>query len=297
MSLKDVVDSPFDTRLFNRAQPVTRQANQRGGGFTLPKQKPPNEPWSPFGRAREVRVTQYYWLPMPVPFTATAGEQKQAASQPQQFPLLIKGAWSDLTEVRARFVGTATGIPLSTQQVPLLTEVGNSDLAHPLLYWRKPYFLQANSSLSADFTNDGGEEAGTVVFYCERPNLDQIVPVKETMPYNLLLDLGLDGVANSTGNATTQQIEYDLLIYGALSTSLSMKVRFVDSQQNIAWSQSKLPIGAFAGIQDPGVNVQPIIYFSTPYYLPRNASIMAEWENTGSEDGGFVSFICERILR
>jgi len=287
MAFDDIVRNPHFRDVSNR--PV-----QRGNSY--PKQRPPHEPMSPQGRARRVRCTQYFWLDMPVAFTGTLGEQKQAATLPKNFPLLIRGAWSDLTDPRVQLTNNSTGVPLSTLQVPLLTLAGNTDLVHPLLFWRRPFLLKANTSLRGSFLNDGDEDAGDVVFFCERPDLDFEVPVIETASYELLLELGLDGVASSTGNTQTQQVEYDLLIYGALSTSIGITAQFTDTRLNQAWSSDELPIGAFAGVVG---NPQPIVYYSTPYFLPRNTSIKVKFTNNADdpETGKFISFICERILQ
>jgi hypothetical protein len=185
-------------------------------------------------------------------------------------------------------------VALSTKEVPIQSIAGRSALVRPMLYWRKPYLLDANTTLKGEFINDNSEAAGRLVYLCERPNLYKEIEVRETVGYELLIDLGLTGGATQTGSAKSQQVGYDLLIYGAYSTSTGMTVRFSDTSRNQAWSAQQLPIGAFAGIHG---QIQPIMPYPTPYFLPRNSSILAEWTNAGAESGEFVTFICERIIR
>jgi hypothetical protein len=274
---------------------MPRNERQSGGfgygGFNRPKAGTNVKPKTQQPRA--VRSTQFFWLEMTVPFTSTAGEQKLGITLPQQFPLLIRGAWSNLTSCRVQFLQSAAGVPLSTVEVPILGLAGNSNLVHPMYYWRRPFFLNGNNQLRGTFINDGSEAAGKVEFLCERTDLDINVPVIETQEYRLLLDLGLSGGATGRNRAETQAIEYDILIYGALSTSTGMLVKFTDARQNIAWSRDQIPIGALAGIVG---NPEPVIRYATPYYLPRNSTIIADWLNSGAETGKYVEFICERVI-
>jgi len=126
-------------------------------GRTFRNQTPPQS-----GKPRNIRTTQFFWLDMAVPFTSVAGQNVIANTNLEQFYLRVRGAWSDMTDVRARMFASATGIGLSTLPVPLLSQAGNSDLAFPMLYWRRPFDILPNSSLQGQFTNDGAEAAGVV---------------------------------------------------------------------------------------------------------------------------------------
>lgn len=273
-------------------QPFGYGGFNKPGGMTAVKPQPPGP--SPSSRPRDVRCTQFFFSNMPVAFTGSAGENANAGTFIEQFPMAVRGAWSNLTDARVRLTEASSGSLVSSEQVPILGLAGNSDLVFPLYYWKKPLLLPPNAQLRGDFINDGGEEAGNLVFFVERPDLEIRVPVRETKEFRLLLNLGLESADTTTVlNAQTQQVDYDLLVYGALSTSTGCEIRFLDTRQNINWSAQKLPIGAFAGIVG---NPQPIMRYDTPYYLPRNTAIRAEYVNTGAETGKFVEFICERIL-
>lgn len=241
-----------------------------------------------------VECTQFFFLQMSVPFTGTAGQNTSAGTFLEQFPMEVRGAWTDLASARVLFTEQKSGEKLSPEAVPILSLVGASDKTHPMYYWHEPLLLPANAQLRGTFINDGGEEAGTVVFFCSRPDLKIDVPVIATKEYRVVLDLGLDSDDTTTiQTAQTQQVDYDLIIRGASSTVDGVEIQFLDTRQNIQWSSERLPIGAFAGID---TEVNPIMRYAKPYYLPRNSTIKANYVNTGAEDNGFVTFICERIL-
>jgi len=232
---------------------------------------------------------------MEVPFTSTAGEQQQGATKGNNFDLRVRGAWTNLTDIRAQFQSTQNGDTWSTQQVPLLSIAGATDLVQPMFYWRRSFNLEANNIITGSFTNDGAEAAGNVVFFGERKDNDLIVTVKRVETYWLLIDLGLTGGATGVGIKQSAPIEFPLLVYGLLSTAIDMEVLLMDTSNNYGWSSQRLPVGAFAGIRDTG-NVQPIMFYPRPYYLRPNATIQADWLNVGAETGGFLSFICEKVL-
>jgi len=283
MPLRDIVEPPFEVRQ-PQPGPGRRGAGLPGGRG---RRQNPNQ--------RTVRAAQYYWLNMAVPFTSVVGESVVASTLTKYFPLLIRAAWSNLVQPRIAMRSQSTGIPISTLPIPLLAIAGNTNLAHPLNYWERPYLLRAGANMQAQVINDGGEAAGLIAFYCERPDREQQIPVTETREYILVLDLGLTGGATQKGTVQTQAIDYDLLIYGILSTSQSATVLFTDTGSNQAWSSVALPIGSFSGIRATG-NVQQTVYFSKPYYLAANTTIQCDWTNTGSETGKHIAFICERIV-
>lgn len=279
--------------------PVRRAADSPGpasgdNNNYLPRRRPPAE--EP-GKKRDVTCCQPYWLDMVVDFTSTAGEQQQAATEMQNFPMSIRGAWTNLQDVRVQLASSQFGSTWNAQQVPILSVAGASDLVHPMLYWRRPFPLDANHIITGVFTNDGAEPAGNLVFFAEKTEEQLIVTVEETATYWNLIDLGLSGGASGVGKPFTAPLEFPLLVYGILSTSTGMTLRIVDTSNGYAWSQEELPVGAYAGIQNPGTTVQPIIYFPRPYFLKPNASLRAEWTNAGAETGKFLSFLCEKVVR
>lgn len=246
------------------------------------------------GRPHNVECTQFFFLNMDVPFTGTAGQNISAGTFLEQFPMEVRGAWTNLTSARVLFTEQKSGEKVSPEPVPILSLVGASDKTHPMYYWHEPLLLPANAQLRGSFINDGGEQSGRVVFFCSRPDLLINVPVILSKEYRVVLDLGLDSADTTTlMNAQTQQVDYDLLIYGASSTVSGVDIQFLDTRQNIQWSAERLPIGAFAGIQS---EVSPVMRYAKPYYLPRNSTIKANFVNSGAESDGFVTFVCQRIV-
>lgn len=279
--------------------PINKQAGyggfgKAGGPFAGPNvtRAPMQVPTGP----RKLTGTQFWFLQQEVPFTAASGETVQTGTFEQSFPMEIWQGWTDLASARVQFTQSNTGDFLSQFQVTLLDFAGNSDKVFPHLLWRKPLMLPARSQLRGNFINDGGEEAGNVVFWCRRPDVTfDIEIVGETREFRLLLDLGLDP-AEATGHVETQSIEFDMLIWGmttTVSASGGFTANFKDTSQNVQWAANELPIGAFAGFQS---EIQPIVWYPIPWYLPRNSRIRCDFSNVGAETGQFITLLCERLL-
>jgi hypothetical protein len=243
---------------------------------------------------RTVKGTQFWFLNQEVPFDGTSGQTVQTGTFEQSFPMEIWQGWTDLTGARVQFSQSNTGDFLSQFPVTLLDYAGNSDKVYPHVLWRKPLSLPARSQLRGSFINDGAEQAGNVVFWCRRPDITFDIEITgETREFRLLLDLGLEA-ATATGHVETQSIEFDLLIWGMTTTATSdLTANFKDTSQNVQWAADQLPIGAFAGFQG---EIQPIIWYPLPWYLPRNSTIRCDFTNGGEEDGKFITLICERLL-
>lgn len=280
----------------HKPPPLNQQVGYGGfgppGGWTAGShvtRAPMNVPSGP----RKLKGTQFWFLQQEVPFTGVAGETAQAGTFEQSFPMEIWQAWTDLTQARVQYTQSNTGDFLSQFQVSLIDFAGNSDKVFPHLLWRKPLMLPARSQLRGNFINDGGEEAGNVAFWCRRPDVTfDIEIIGETREFRLLLDLGLEA-STPTGHVETQSIEYDLLIWGMTSTTSTITANFKDTSQNVQWAADELPIGAFAGIQS---EIQPIVWYPIPWYLPRNSTIRCDFTNVEAEDGKFITFLCERLL-
>jgi hypothetical protein len=230
---------------------------------------------------------------MDVDFTGSQDEVVQTGTFVQQFPMDIRSAWSQLTEALVQFTLNITGEFFSQFPVPGLGWWGNSDLIHPQLRWRRSLRLPENAQLRGNLKNIGSESAANIVFFCQRPDITFDVKINESREFRLLLDLGLNGIAQEQAPVQTQQIEYDLLVWGMHSTTSTINVLFRDTYMNINWSEKKLPIGAYAGIQG---QPEPIIWFPIPYYLPRNTTLRAEFDNDAEETGQYIELICERKL-
>jgi len=244
---------------------------------------------------RRVRASLPFWFPMSVPFSSQVGQNVSATFEGKNFDLEMRAAWTDLVAPRVVFSDTSYGLIWSNEQAPLLAYAGQKELTHPLKYLRRPYLLLANSMLRGNFIDDSGAEvAGKVIWACERPDKEVVVKVTASREWEWVIDLGLTGGPTSTGRAKTQPVAEDILIYGAISTSSGALVRILDDATNEGWSDDKLPVGAFAGIQG---EISPVVWYPEPYYVKRNTSMIIEWQNSGSETGKFFTFICERIIR
>lgn len=279
-----------------RPPPVDKQVGY--GGFGPPggwaagphvKRAPMQTPGGP----RTLKGTQFWFLNQDVPFTSVTGQTVQTGTFEQSFPMEVWQGWTDLTGARVQFTQSNTGDFLSQFPVSLIDFAGNTAKVFPHLLWRKPLMLPARSQLRGNFINDGAEAAGHVVFWCRRPDVTFDIGIEgETREFRLLLDLGLDS-AVPTGHVETQSIEYDLLIWGMTSTTSTITANFKDTSQNVQWAADQLPIGAFAGIQS---QIQPIVWYPIPWYLPRNSTIRCDFANLAAETGKFITLLCERLL-
>lgn len=244
---------------------------------------------------RRVKAALPYWFPLVVPFTSQVGQNISAIFNGKNFDLEMRAAWTDLVAPRVVLTDTSYGLVWSNDKVPLNSIAGRSTQTHPLMYLRRPYLLLANSVLRGDFIDDAGTEvAGQVVWVCERPDSEVTVSVGASREWYWEFDLGLTGGPTTTGRVTTQPVNEDVLIYGALSTSQTSQIRIIDNHTNIGWSDDKLPVGAFAGLTG---QPSPVVWYPQPFFCPRNTSMIIEWLNAGSETGKFFTFICERIIR
>lgn len=284
-----------------------------GGGASAiyiprPGAKPlPDQAFSRNG-IRYVPVTQPYWLNMPIPFSTpgVASENAVAFTDNQNFPLFVRGGWSNMEDtapdVRVRMAVSNTDANWSTNPLLIGAVAGRRELARPLLRYPHGYSLPAQSTLRGDFTNsptDPQDGTSLLVFWCERPETQAIVPVLEARDYWVDVSLNLSGAATNTGTARSSQIQHPILIKGAITNADPLTtIRIFDTQKNIAWSNTKLPIGAFAGIDD-GTDVEQYIMYPKPYLLDANSTLLIEWTNGGGAEvtGRFLNFIGERILR
>jgi len=268
----------------------------RAGGWTAGPnvtRAPMHTPSGP----RTLKGTQFWFLLQEVAFSGVSGQTVVSGTLEQSFPMEIWQGWTDLTGARVQYTQSNTGDFLSQFPVTLLNFAGNSDKVYPHLPWRKPLILPGRSQLRGTFINDGAEQAGNVVFWARRPDVTFDIQITgETREFRLLLDLGLDGVADSTGHVETQSIEYDLLIWGMTTTvdiAGGLTANFKDTSQNVQWSSDQLPIGAFSGFQS---EIQPVVWYPIPWYLPRNSTIRCDFTNVGAESGQFITLLCERLL-
>lgn len=279
-------------------KPPPRSQQPGYGGFYRPgfpnvTRPPVTTPGGP----RTLRGTQFWFLQQQIAFTSTAGQTVVSGTLEQSFPMEIWQGWTDLTGARVQYTQSNTGDFLSQFPTTLLDYAGNSTKVFPHVLWRKPLLLPARSQLRGTFINDAAEAAGNVVFWSRRPDVTFDIDILgETREFRLLLDLGLDGVASSTGHQETQSIEFDLLIWG-MTTTVSktggFTANFKDTSQNVQWAADQLPIGAFSGFQS---EIQPIVWYPIPWYLPRNSVIRCDFTNVGAETGQFITLICERLL-
>jgi hypothetical protein len=283
-----------------------------GGAAALfiprPAQKPLADQSFSRNGIRYVPVTQPYWLNMSIPFSTpgVTSENATAYTDNQNFPLFVRGAWSnmenDATDVRVRMAVSNTDANWSTNPLLIGAVAGRRELARPLLRYPHGYILPAQSTLRGDFTNsptNAQDGTSKLVFWCERPETQAIVPVLDARDYWVDVSLNLAGAATATGSAISSQIQHPILIRGAITNAHPLTtIRIFDTQKNIAWSNTKLPIGAFAGIDD-GTDVEQYIMYPKPYLLDGNSTLLVEWTNGGGEEvtGRYINFIGERILR
>lgn len=292
--LGDVAPNPD----YATAVPHTRRPG-RAGQFTprwtnegVPEPAaPPPTTGTPPQRVRTVVPINPFWTNMPVPFTGVANQQVTAFSKPIDFDAVFNGAWTDLVSARVLFSQTRTRRDWSIEHTPLLSQAGASDKVQPIRWWKQPTFIGAQSVMKGDFLNIGAEGAGRVVFMThayQSPDQQIRVIVKESMSYWLNIDLGAAALIGFTA-----PIDDALLVWGA-STNVAndLLIQLTDERSNYAWSSDQVPARAFAGVDS---EVQPIVMYPRPYYLPPRARFRANY--SAAVAGNYFTFVCERLLR
>jgi hypothetical protein len=244
-------------------------------------------------KPRTVVHSQIFWLNMAVAFTSVANELTQAATEPEGFDCLVRGAWSDITSARVRMNESESDRWWSSDQIPVRSIMGNSTEVHPLLPLPQPVLLEARAQLRGDWINTGTEAAGHACFYTEKAGndpaghpYDQAIRVTKSYGFYLLLDLG-------SVTSTTQPVNSDVLIWGA-STNVETSAiigRIFNETTNYAWSSQQIPIRAMAGVDG---QPEPIMRFHRPYLLPNNVQLRAEINTAVT--GNYMVLLCERIL-
>jgi hypothetical protein len=246
---------------------------------------------------RTVTHSQIFWFKMSVGFNSVVGENVTAFTEPEGFDAICRGAWTDLQGARILLSQTDSDWQFSSTPISLRSIFGNSNEVLPLKWWGSPVYLNARSTLKGDWINTAAEAAGTVCIYSEKtPMLDmrgtelspgdkQII-VSNSQMYQLRLDL-------SKTESTTDPVNNDLLIWGA-STNIETSAtigRIFNETTNYAWSSQQIPIRAMAGVDG---QVQPIMRYHKPYLLPANVKLRGEIN--AAVPGGYMQFICERLL-
>jgi hypothetical protein len=260
----------------------------------------PNRSWDKevarLQRPRDVTHSHIFWLNMTIPFTSVASELSTALTAPQGFDTVVRAGWTDLQAARVLMTATEADRYWSAAsvQIPVRAIMGNSNEVSPLKRFPQPLLLEARASIRGDWLNSGAEAAGTACYYAEKAGVDAEsgqpydgqVRVTRSMGFWLLLDL-------SGTSPSTQPVNNDILIWGAttnIETSAITGQVFNDSS-NYAWSSVQIPIRAMAGVDG---QVQPVMHYHNPYFLPANVKMRAQ-TNT-AVTGGYVAFLCERIL-
>lgn len=233
-----------------------------------------------------------FWLPMPVDFSTgpvIANEVIAGYTKEQDFDLILRGAWSDLT---AAFVQFKTLGPDQTWSHPLRVNIqtwtGDTAKVWPMRYWRRPQLLRALEVINGDFQNVGSEEPGDVIFHGEVFGADLDYNVTRSMAFSLFCDLG------GTVQPTTTAIPYDFLVQGAITNveDTSILAKIIDDRNGWPWSNEQIPLTAMAGLETA---IQPVMWFGKPYLLRANNKLRVDI--TTQTDGNYIEFIGEMVLR
>lgn len=236
------------------------------------------------------QCARLFWLPMTVGFTTppVANEVIAGYTKEQDFDLILRAAWSDLTGATVQFKSLGPDLPWSYPlRVPIQTWTGATAKAVPMRYWRRPNLVRSLEIVQGDFQNVGSEEPGDVIFFGEVFGADLPYTVRQSQAFALFCDLG------GTVQPTTNAIPYDFLVQGAITnvddTSITAKV--VDDRNGWPWSNEQIPLTAMAGLD---TSTQPIIWYHKPYLLRANNKLRVDI-NT-QVDGNFITFIGEKVL-
>src|SRR5262249_17068944 len=160
-------------------------------------------------------------------------------------------------------------------------------------WWAMPYFLQARQPLFAQFINDNGDPDGNIMFYCEKADTyRQHTLTRTSKPFELLISWKYTGTLYGIITEANQPNDSDLLIFGWTfnGTIKSNAVQFTDLSANYNWSSTLFLWQYFTGLQ---AQINPILRFPRPIYLPRNCKIQISTQNKASINATqFLTFYC-----
>jgi hypothetical protein len=228
----------------------------------------------------QVCTAPMYWLRLPLNFTGVPGEQVLGFTNPVDFNLHVRGAWTEILNYNLRLTAAGSGNNFSQNPVPVQLIAGDDGAVDNMLEWQRPYILPARETLRADLVNNAAGNNGqyNLIFLCQRPELARTVAV----PLNsrvFWLQQNINFVnAGDRATFTTEPLEFPVVIVGAFTDSpvLDVMARFFESDMMQAWSDTELPLSAFCG---NGGNSRRIMFYPGGYLLNAQSKIRGEYTN------------------
>ena len=278
----------FGERLSFAGQPLLSLIDKKGFEMT---------PEQYLNGRKSVVAAKLFFLPMTVPFTSVAGENRQAVTNPYDDDLLVRGASTNLSSgPTARFTAIG-GYQWSTDLIPLYAQAGHTAKNNIYVWYKRPVVVVKQQSITANFVNGSAapDAAGRLCFFCELPSTRQEVNVEVSRLFWLNMPFQLNGVANESVLGTTQPLDFAVLIWGAMYSGVANTNTLTLFEKNYQWSAEGLPLQFYAGLV---ANNQPVLYYPRPYYLPKNVRLRGTLVNAASETANRnLTFLCQALTK
>jgi hypothetical protein len=256
-------------------------------GGQAPLQAIPN-----FGAGKTVRYCKYYFLQLDTLFTGNTGEVKTNQSQTVEFPVNVRGATTELNLFNQIQMQEPSRYNFSFTNMPFLSIAQQTGNVLQYNWWKRAYSLTTRQPILATMVNINGDPDGNLIFFGEKADTygTMTVPANSKI-YFLEISWKFSGTTGII-TATNQAIDIDLMIFGAsYSGGLSNNtVQITDMSANYQWSLNYLRMQYFFGMFG---QINPILWYPTPYFLPRNQKIQIQASNVDAlTQTVYLTFYC-----
>src|SRR5262249_52660153 len=121
-----------------------------------------------FGVGDKIWSAKPYVIQLDTLFTGTAGETPSNQSEVIDFPVVVRGATTELSLLNRLQLQEPSRYVFSFTYVPFQSLVYRTTLVQQYNWWTMPYFLQARQPLLGQFINDNGDADGNIMFWSEK---------------------------------------------------------------------------------------------------------------------------------
>lgn len=112
-------------------------------------------------------IGEPFFLQLGSKFTSSALDHTSGETNPQDDPVVVWGAITDLNSALVRLYG-ADGTPWMSDFTPVWALAGRPAGVYPVMDWLRPYVIPPGGIIKSEFQNPGSEPDGSVYLVCQR---------------------------------------------------------------------------------------------------------------------------------